>query len=442
MIPESRRKPTPPLLSLVLAVATLALPAGAARAATCGPGMLTYAVHAAGSSTPSPGIRCVKVLGTNGSVSATIVWYGEGNWGGGNYRHAGVGYPDTGLPGTAADVAGNGEAFAGTAVDNLLMGSSGGWPAPATITVRNAWSEDWHRVDSVPWTLLPRPLTCGPNYDTWAVQNTAGTRPGGIRCFQKGRDPAVWLGFGDWDGRTYAHLGWTSLVDYRGSGAVDLCDPGFGSACGGEFPSGSLQISRSGGTHSQYVVSGAWAETWTHVNAATYSPGLKAPICPDPSVVQALLGTAGCTSGATLRGRGGVGPETNAPNTVDGCADGTSGTYHSDESIDMLTVSTLDGAPLLAGKAVRIDARIWTYTGYTTDYVDFFYAADATNPVWTHIATVQAPKAGESTVSALWALSPGSAFQAVRAQLRWNGSADACASGGYNDRDDLVFNVQ
>jgi hypothetical protein len=48
--------------------------------------------------------------------------------------------------------------------------------------------------------------------------------------------------------------------------------------------------------------------------------------------------------------------------------------------------------------------------------------------------------AGQQTLSATYTL-PSGALQAVRAQFRYQGAASSCTSGGYNDRDDLVFAV-
>ena len=64
---------------------------------------------------------------------------------------------------------------------------------------------------------------------------------------------------------------------------------------------------------------------------AVFDPALQAPRC-------STVGRS-CDSGASLLlGRNGLGPEPNQPNTInDSCADGTSGTFHSDESNDRIT---------------------------------------------------------------------------------------------------------
>jgi leucyl aminopeptidase len=85
---------------------------------------------------------------------------------------------------------------------------------------------------------------------------------------------------------------------------------------------------------------------------AVYDATLKAPKC-------STVGRS-CDSGASLLlGRDGKGPEPNQPNTINTtCADGTSGTFHSDESNDRIKVSTTDGSAFAAGKTVRIDSTV------------------------------------------------------------------------------------
>ncbi|HEX8538792.1 MAG TPA: M20/M25/M40 family metallo-hydrolase, partial [Cystobacter sp.] len=155
---------------------------------------------------------------------------------------------------------------------------------------------------------------------------------------------------------------------------------------------------------------------------------------------------AGCDSGTLLNGRGGVGPELNQPNTLRmGCADGTSGTYHADESLDRLQVSTLDGTVLFPGKTVKIEATVYAYST-TEDKLDLFYSASATNPSWQLIGTYSPARTGVTTLSATYTL-PASGVQAIRGNFRHAGSSGAtstarvCSSGVYDDRDDLVFTV-
>ncbi len=167
--------------------------------------------------------------------------------------------------------------------------------------------------------------------------------------------------------------------------------------------------------------------------AAAYDATLRAPRCIGPGTF--------CDSGTLLNGRGTKGPEANAPNTINGsCADGTSGTYHVDESLDRLKVVAVDGGSLTAGKQARIEATVWAYSAYASDKLDLYYAADATNPAWVFIGTLTPAAAGAQTLTATYAL-PAGGVQAVRGTFRYGGSADACTTGGYDDHDDIVFAV-
>jgi hypothetical protein len=168
---------------------------------------------------------------------------------------------------------------------------------------------------------------------------------------------------------------------------------------------------------------------------AVYSSTLKAPDC-------ATVGTS-CDSGpslllgrATLAG----GTEPNQPNTINSsCADGTSGTFHSDESNDRLVVATTDGSPLAAGKTVKISATVWAYSA-TADALDLYSAANANSPTWVFLNTITPSAAGAQTLTTTFTLPSGS-LQAIRANFRYQGSASACSTGAYDDHDDLVFAV-
>jgi leucyl aminopeptidase len=169
------------------------------------------------------------------------------------------------------------------------------------------------------------------------------------------------------------------------------------------------------------------------INTATFDATLKAPKC-------GTVG-AGCDSGTLLNGRGGLGPEVNRPNTIGGtCVDGTSGTYHSDESNDRLKVATTDGTALAAGKQVTVTATVWAYSS-TTDTLDLYRAPNANSPVWTLIGSYKPSGSGARTITATYTLPTGS-LQAIRANFRYQGTASTCSPGSYDDHDDLIFAVQ
>lgn len=167
---------------------------------------------------------------------------------------------------------------------------------------------------------------------------------------------------------------------------------------------------------------------------ASYDSTLKVPRC--TGVV------SGCDSGSLINGRGPLGPELNAPNTLGGtCADGTLGAYHTDESLDRVKVYTTDGSNLAPGKQVIVEVDVWAWSSYTLDALDLYSAADASNPTWNFITTLVPAGAGVQTLRANYTLPAGEGTQAVRAVFRYGGSADPCSGSGYDDRDDLAFAV-
>lgn len=166
---------------------------------------------------------------------------------------------------------------------------------------------------------------------------------------------------------------------------------------------------------------------------AVYSATWRAPYC-------AGIGASCDTGGALLRGRAGLGPEANAPNTLGGtCADGASGAFHADESIDRVKLATVDGGPLRAGAQVLVTATVWAWG--TTDVLDVYSAASATSPQWTFVGTANPAGSGQQLLSVTFPL-PSGGTQAVRAVFRWGGTRSSCPTGPYDDKDDLVFEAQ
>jgi len=167
--------------------------------------------------------------------------------------------------------------------------------------------------------------------------------------------------------------------------------------------------------------------------SAVYDPTYRAPRCASPQ--------AACDTGTLVNGRAGLGPEANRPNTLGGtCQDGASGTYHVDESLDRLRISSLDGLPFAAGKVVRIEATVWVW-GWGSDYLDLYSAPDASSPQWKLVTTLRPSLNGAQTLSTTVALPAGS-VQAIRGVFRYGGAASPCSAGAFDDRDDLVFAVQ
>jgi hypothetical protein len=173
---------------------------------------------------------------------------------------------------------------------------------------------------------------------------------------------------------------------------------------------------------------------------ASFDATLRIPRCSGAA--------SGCDTGTLVNGRANIygGAEPNASNALGGCADGTYGYFHSDESIDRVSVSTVDGSTLAPGKQVTITANVWAWAA-NADTALLYYTADATapSPVWTLVTSRLVPTAGAQTITAnytLPAIPPsGSTTQAVRVQFVYGGVSSPCTAGGYNDRDDLAFSV-
>ena len=198
----------------------------------------------------------------------------------------------------------------------------------------------------------------------------------------------------------------------------------------------TVTVTGTSGTLTHNATIALTVNSSTGAQTAVYSSTLKAPEC-------ATVGTS-CDSGASLllgRDHMSGGAEPNQPNTIaSSCADGTSGTFHSDESNDRLVVTSSSG-PLTHGTTATVTATVWAWSGFTSDSLDLYYAANANSPSWTFIKTIKPTKAGAQSLSATFTLPTGS-LQAVRAQFRYQGSASSCTTGSYNDHDDLVFAVQ
>ncbi len=175
---------------------------------------------------------------------------------------------------------------------------------------------------------------------------------------------------------------------------------------------------------------------------AAFDAGRRAPRCAAGSY---------CDSGHLLEGRGLLGPEANAPNTLAGsCPDGALGTYLMEESLESLVVRTPDGSFLAPGKPAEILATVFASAAFDNDALDLFLATDADAPWWRLAATVRPSQAGLQVLSTTVVLPPGG-LQAIRARFRYGGAAAPCGTyidpvsrishGLYDDHDDLALAV-
>ncbi|HZN95121.1 MAG TPA: hypothetical protein VFB81_20545, partial [Myxococcales bacterium] len=169
---------------------------------------------------------------------------------------------------------------------------------------------------------------------------------------------------------------------------------------------------------------------------AAYNATLRAPGCGAVA--------CGCDSGASqLNSRGTMlTAEPNQPNTLNAsCADGSTGTFHVDESIDRVSIKSVDNGNLAIGKQATVSVTVWCYSG-TSDFLDLYYTTNTATPTWTTIATgITCGTTGAKTITQNFTLGATAGQHAIRAQYRYLGTAGSCTAGSYNDHDDLYFQV-
>ena len=130
--------------------------------------------------------------------------------------------------------------------------------------------------------------------------------------------------------------------------------------------------------------------------------------------------------------------------SLDGCADGNYGDYYDDESLESIKVISARCEELRAGELATIVATVYVFGNNTAD---FFYAADASNPIWVYIGSANPTVSDQlADIEMTYTIPSGSDVQAVRVQFQYDegDSTDPCVIGNstnYNDRDDVVFKV-
>lgn len=153
-----------------------------------------------------------------------------------------------------------------------------------------------------------------------------------------------------------------------------------------------------------------------------------------------------CDTGALVDGRGNsVGGEVRPWSNLWGCIDGETGTYHVDESLDRLSIRTVDGSVLAPEKLVRVEATVWA-TDPLVDALDLFVNADPTGPdgyfSWVPVVTLVPSAPGGQTLFAEFTLPYGGLRQAIRGVFRRGGvSTLMCSQAEFDDTDDLLFAV-
>ena len=148
-----------------------------------------------------------------------------------------------------------------------------------------------------------------------------------------------------------------------------------------------------------------------------------------------------CDTGGLVEGRADMlgGAEPHQPNTLLGqCADGTLGSFHSDESIDRLVLSPVGAAQLAPGGTASLDVTVWCFDP-AIDGLQVFVADDARAPVWRLVSTLAAAASGAQTVTVPVTI-PATTKPVFRAQWGTDGAqAGVCGTGLFTDQDDLLL---
>lgn len=176
----------------------------------------------------------------------------------------------------------------------------------------------------------------------------------------------------------------------------------------------------------------------THApETAKYDENLGGPKCSSL--------TSHCMSGDLLIGRGTIAGknEPNRPNSMDDCVDGNGGEYKNDESIDSIELKTTSGNAFQAGEEVEVSVKVYSWGEGTKDYLDLWYAEDASDPDWKFIDTKK-PAGGEfSTITATYVLPSSNKAQAIRGVFRYSSTgaaaSNACPGGSWTDVDAISF---
>ncbi len=133
--------------------------------------------------------------------------------------------------------------------------------------------------------------------------------------------------------------------------------------------------------------------------------------------------------------------EPNAPNTIDNCKDGTKGKYLLQESIENITITSLNNTFFGIGDTVKAD--IWVYCASTFNELNIVYANNADNIQWNVKRSLDCNSLGFEKLSTTFKLDNNVGSHAVRGVLdRGLSSNTVCIESDYADTDDVVIYVK
>jgi hypothetical protein len=175
-------------------------------------------------------------------------------------------------------------------------------------------------------------------------------------------------------------------------------------------------------------------------------PAYKTPKCP--------AGADSCSTCDLIKSRdnisSGAAPEPNQPNTLFGsCADGGSGRYLIEESIERIEIKDLSGSGTFQpGASVEVNVLVYCFTGGPySDTVEILYSPNADSPTFTKVATSTCSSGGGYYLHGV-TITLGNrvgrhVIRAIFGRVSFAAST-TCASvndPNYGDTDDLVFLV-
>lgn len=138
-------------------------------------------------------------------------------------------------------------------------------------------------------------------------------------------------------------------------------------------------------------------------------------------------------------------PEPNAPNTIDGCEDGSYGNYLSSESIESITITSLNNNFFKIGDTVNIAIQVYCDSIY--DKLNFIYTNDINNIQWTVKDNKQCGSTGIKTLSTTLALNNNTGQHAIRGVFGFNIQQNSIcgeddAQRAWTDNDDIIIYVK
>ncbi len=153
--------------------------------------------------------------------------------------------------------------------------------------------------------------------------------------------------------------------------------------------------------------------------------------------------TSPCIASSTiLKSRDNINtPEPNSPNTIDGCEDGTAGTYLNSESIESMTVTSLNNNFFKIGDIVNVDIEV--YCDSTFDKLNFVYSNDINTIQWKVKDNKQCSSTGLQTLSTTFTLDNNVGQHAIRGIFGFSLDQNKiCGNDNYDDNDDVVIYVK